>query len=30
MISGVTVEYLVEKNGIKDPNVIYIGQKIYI
>lgn len=27
---GVTVDYLAEKNGIADPNVIYVGQKIYI
>lgn len=27
---GVTVDYLAEKNGISDPNVIYVGQKIYI
>ena len=27
---GVTVDYLVKKNNIQDPNVIYIGQKIYI
>lgn len=27
---GVSVEYLCEKNHISDPNVIYVGQKIYI
>lgn len=27
---GTTVEDLAEKNNIQDPNVIYIGQKIYI